>query len=151
MHCWRKSPKEVIYTILYMPVSCTKVQTKTALWDWLTFRKNQISNVTTNGSEIAIIYTSSFFCLRIVLGHYCYCTWFLKYQGNQPLKMPSVSSQRMFNSPAKQTYLLLFLSRLFSLAVQVSKVPTGVLACRILHAVENCLFRKHSNLFLTGH
>lgn len=39
----------------------------------------------------------------------------------------------MFNSSIKQRYFSLFLARLFSLAVQVSKVATNVLAWRIFH------------------
>ena len=51
-------------------------------WDCLAFRKNWISNVTNTEFEIVIIRTSRFFYLRIVLGHYCCCTLFLRYQGN---------------------------------------------------------------------
>ena len=40
----------------------------------LRLSSNQISSVTNKESEIAIICTSSFFYLRIVLGHYCYYT-----------------------------------------------------------------------------
>lgn len=47
----------------------------------LRLSSNQVSKITNKEYEIVIICTSSFFYLRIVLGHYCYCTWFLKYQG----------------------------------------------------------------------
>lgn len=51
--------------------------------------------------------------------------------------MPSVYSLRMFNSSIKQRHFSLFISRLLSLAVQVSKVATlDMLAWRIFQAVK---------------